>query len=66
MVKALALGARAVMIGRPYLWALAAAGDRGVRWVIETLRDEVEMAMTLVGAPSIDAIVPSMAARAPR
>src|SRR5262249_58687200 len=38
VVKALALGARAVMIGRPYLWGLAANGERGVSNVLEILR----------------------------
>jgi isopentenyl diphosphate isomerase/L-lactate dehydrogenase-like FMN-dependent dehydrogenase len=65
VVTALALGARAVMIGRPYLWGLAVAGDRGVRWVIETLRAEVELAMALTGAVSVEAIGSTMVARAP-
>jgi 4-hydroxymandelate oxidase len=65
VVKALALGARAVMIGRPYLWGLAVAGERGVRWTLETLRSEVELAMALTGAASVGAIVPAMVAPAP-
>ncbi len=65
VVKALALGARAVMVGRPYLWGLAVAGERGVRWVLDTLRTEVELAMGLTGTPSVDAIIPAMVARAP-
>jgi 4-hydroxymandelate oxidase len=65
IVKALALGASAVMIGRPYLWGLAVGGDRGVRWVIEKLRAEIELAMALIGADSVGAIVPSMVAPAP-
>ena len=65
VVTALALGARAVMIGRPYLWGLAIAGERGVRWAIETLRAEVELAMALTGAATVDALVPAMVAPAP-
>jgi len=66
VVKALALGARAVLIGRPYLWGLAAAGDRGVQWVLETLRDELVMAMRLVGATTVAGVTRSMVAPAPR
>jgi isopentenyl diphosphate isomerase/L-lactate dehydrogenase-like FMN-dependent dehydrogenase len=66
VVKALALGARAVMIGRPYLWGLVVGGERGVRWVLEKLRAEVELAMGLTGAVSVDAISRSMIAPAPR
>jgi 4-hydroxymandelate oxidase len=56
IVKALALGARAVLIGRPYLWGLAVDGAAGVQRVIEILRDELEAAMALCGAPSLDRI----------
>jgi 4-hydroxymandelate oxidase len=56
IVKALALGARAVLIGRPYLWGLAVDGAGGVQRVIEILRDELEAAMALCGAPSLDRI----------
>jgi 4-hydroxymandelate oxidase len=66
VVKAIALGARAVLVGRPPLWGLAIAGERGVRWVLETLRSEVELAMALVGATSAEGIVRSMVAPAVR
>jgi 4-hydroxymandelate oxidase len=56
VVKALALGARAVMIGRPYLWGLAVSGAEGVRHVIEILRLELEAAMALLGAPALAAL----------
>lgn len=56
VVKALALGARAVLIGRPYLWALAAAGPQGVETVVELLRTELVAAMALCGLPSLAAI----------
>jgi 4-hydroxymandelate oxidase len=55
-VKALALGANAVLIARPYLYGLALAGDEGVRRVVEILRNELEMAMGLLGRPTIPSI----------
>jgi 4-hydroxymandelate oxidase len=54
VVKALALGARAVAIGRPVLWGLAVAGESGVRAVIELLRDELEAALMLCGVGTLD------------
>jgi L-lactate dehydrogenase (cytochrome) len=51
VVKALALGARAVMIGRPYLYGLAAGGQAGVRRVLEILKGEVDHTLALVGVP---------------
>jgi len=53
ILKALALGAQAVMIGRPYLYALAVGGAEGVARAIEILRTELEMAMALTGRRSI-------------
>jgi isopentenyl diphosphate isomerase/L-lactate dehydrogenase-like FMN-dependent dehydrogenase len=52
VVTALALGARAVMIGRPALWGLACGGEEGARRVLDLLRDEVRLALTLLGAPT--------------
>jgi isopentenyl diphosphate isomerase/L-lactate dehydrogenase-like FMN-dependent dehydrogenase len=52
VVKALALGARAAMVGRPVLWGLAAAGEEGARHVLELLRDELELALLLSGCPT--------------
>jgi isopentenyl diphosphate isomerase/L-lactate dehydrogenase-like FMN-dependent dehydrogenase len=49
VLKALALGARAVLIGRPYAWALAAGGEDGVRAVLGLLREEFCNAMTATG-----------------
>jgi len=49
VLKALALGAHAVMIGRPYLHALATAGALGVAHAIRLLRDEFDMALALTG-----------------
>mgnify|MGYP000020479551 CR=1 FL=1 len=53
ILKAVALGARAVCIGRPYLWGLAADGARGVQRVIEILRAEFDMAMALTGRRNV-------------
>jgi len=54
--KALALGADAVCIGRPYVWGLAAEGALGVAKVIRTLRDELEMTMALTGVANLKAL----------
>jgi isopentenyl diphosphate isomerase/L-lactate dehydrogenase-like FMN-dependent dehydrogenase len=56
ILKALALGARAVCIARPYLYGLAAFGQRGVERVIELLRTELALDMGLAGVPNIAAI----------
>jgi L-lactate dehydrogenase (cytochrome) len=56
VVKALALGARAVFIGRPYLYGLAAAGQSGVEVVLEMFRAEVGQTMALVGAACVSDI----------
>ena len=60
VVKALALGARAVMVGRPVLWGLAVAGEAGVRRVLELLRDELDLAMALAGAASLSDLSPDL------
>ncbi len=52
VLVALALGARAVLIGRPMLWGLACGGEAGARRVLELLRDEVALGLTLLGAPT--------------
>jgi isopentenyl diphosphate isomerase/L-lactate dehydrogenase-like FMN-dependent dehydrogenase len=51
-IKALALGARAVLIGRAMVWGLAVAGEEGVRDVLRLLRDEVELGLALLGCSS--------------
>jgi 4-hydroxymandelate oxidase len=53
VVTAMALGARAVFIGRPYLFALAAAGQRGVATCLSLIRAETLNAMALLGAPTV-------------
>jgi 4-hydroxymandelate oxidase len=52
VVAALALGARAVLVGRPGLYGLAVGGEAGVRHMLELLRAEVELALTLLGCPT--------------
>jgi 4-hydroxymandelate oxidase len=54
--KALALGADAVCIGRPYLWGLASEGAMGVAKVLRCMRDELEMTMALTGVSSLQEI----------
>ena len=54
--KAIALGARAALIGRPYVHALAAAGALGVAHLIRTLREELEVCMALTGCTTLDAV----------
>jgi isopentenyl diphosphate isomerase/L-lactate dehydrogenase-like FMN-dependent dehydrogenase len=56
VLKALALGARAVLIGRPLFWGLAVDGEAGVRAVLKMLRDELEIAMGMCGRPTIESI----------
>ena len=56
VLKSLALGASAIMIGRPYLYALAVGGAEGVSHCIGLLRRELEMAMALTGRASIEEI----------
>jgi isopentenyl diphosphate isomerase/L-lactate dehydrogenase-like FMN-dependent dehydrogenase len=52
VLVALALGARAVLVGRPLLWGLAYDGEAGARWVLDTLRAELELGLMLLGAAS--------------
>jgi isopentenyl diphosphate isomerase/L-lactate dehydrogenase-like FMN-dependent dehydrogenase len=64
IVKALAMGAQAVCIGRPYIWGLGAFGQPGVERVLELLRVELFAAMQQVGAPTVKHLVPAMVRRA--
>jgi isopentenyl diphosphate isomerase/L-lactate dehydrogenase-like FMN-dependent dehydrogenase len=59
VVKALALGARAVMIGRPYLWGLAADGQAGVENVLDILRTGIDSALLGLGRASVHDLAPS-------
>jgi 4-hydroxymandelate oxidase len=56
VVKALALGATAIQIGRPYLYGLAVGGAEGVEHVIRILRQELLMAMAVLGKPTIQSL----------
>jgi len=56
VLKALAMGATACMIGRPYLYGLAAGGQAGVERVLELLKTEIERDMILSGRPSLDTL----------
>jgi len=56
VIKALGLGAKAIMIGRPYLWGLAAFGQIGVQRVIELLQGELRIALGLCGTENLQAI----------
>jgi len=64
IVKALAMGAQGVCVGRPYIWGLGAFGQPGVERVMELLRVELRAIMQQVGAPSIKALTPAMVRRA--
>jgi L-lactate dehydrogenase (cytochrome) len=56
IVKARSLGARAVLIGRAYAWALGAAGGPGVRKAIEILKTDLVRTLRLLGCDSFDAL----------
>ena len=56
ILKALALGARAVLIGRPVIWGLSVNGEAGVRDVLRILQEELTLAMRLAGCPTIASI----------
>ncbi|HEY4917338.1 MAG TPA: alpha-hydroxy-acid oxidizing protein, partial [Solirubrobacteraceae bacterium] len=56
VVKALALGARACLIGRPYLYGLAVGGQAGVRHVLEIFRTEIDQTMALLGCATVAAL----------
>jgi isopentenyl diphosphate isomerase/L-lactate dehydrogenase-like FMN-dependent dehydrogenase len=63
VVKALAMGAQGVCVGRPYIWGLGAFGQPGVERVLELLRIELRAAMQQVGAPTIKHLTPAMVRR---
>ncbi len=56
ILRALALGARAVLIGRPWIWALAGRGERGLSALLKTIKAELDVAMALTAAPTAAAI----------
>jgi isopentenyl diphosphate isomerase/L-lactate dehydrogenase-like FMN-dependent dehydrogenase len=65
VLVALALGADAVLVGRPALWGLAANGEQGASHVLEILRNELEFALALAGCPTPGAVTPDHVRRAP-
>jgi isopentenyl diphosphate isomerase/L-lactate dehydrogenase-like FMN-dependent dehydrogenase len=56
VVKALALGARAVLLGRPYIWGLGVAGEEGVRQVVRSLLAEIDLTLGLSGLTALDQV----------
>jgi 4-hydroxymandelate oxidase len=65
VVEAIALGAKAVFIGRPLFWGLAVDGERGVIRVLDILREEIEITMAKCGRPNIASIDSSVLVKAP-
>lgn len=65
VVKAIALGARAVFIGRPLFWGLAVDGEKGVVRVLDILREEIEITMAKCGRPTIASIDATAIVKAP-
>jgi 4-hydroxymandelate oxidase len=66
VLRALALGARAVLVGRPVLWALAVGGAEGVRLWLEALREDTAHAMALAGAARVADVTADLVAPWPR
>src|SRR5216110_2994125 len=64
IIKALAIGAQGVCVGRPYIWGLGAFGQAGVERVLELLHQETRAAMLQVGAPSLKHLTPALVRRA--
>jgi lactate 2-monooxygenase len=65
MLKALALGAQAVLIGRPYVYGLALGGEAGVRHVLRVLRNDFELTMRLAGKARLSELGPDCLQRRP-
>ena len=63
VIKAIALGAKAVLIGRPYLYGIATDGQRGASAILEIFRSEIERSLTLMGVGSIGELEPSLLIR---
>jgi 4-hydroxymandelate oxidase len=59
IIKALALGARAVMVGRPIVWGLSVAGESGVRQVLQGLRGDLDESLAMMGCPSVRKLGPA-------
>lgn len=65
IIKAIALGADSVMMGRPYLYGLGAAGAKGVEWVLDFFEDGMRRTMALTGVRSVSEITRDMVRRRP-
>ena len=63
ILKAVALGARATMIGRPYLYGLAAGGEKGVDWVLDFFEDGLRRTMALCGVTSLEQVTSDLLKR---
>jgi 4-hydroxymandelate oxidase len=63
VLKALCLGASGVLVGRPYLYALAVGGADGVRTMLAMLREEIEVSMTLLGVKTLAELGPDLVVR---
>jgi 4-hydroxymandelate oxidase len=63
VLRALALGARAVLIGRPILWGLTLGGEDGVRAVLQRIRDEIDLSMALAGCATLADVTPDLIMR---
>ena len=63
MLKAIALGAKFVFVGRPFLYAASIAGEAGVAHAIRILREEVQRDMGLLGINSLDEMTPKLLRR---
>jgi isopentenyl diphosphate isomerase/L-lactate dehydrogenase-like FMN-dependent dehydrogenase len=64
VVKALAMGAKAVGVGRPYLWGLGAFDEEGVARVLEIMRTETKVAMQQCGVRAVSELNPNFVRRA--
>jgi L-lactate dehydrogenase (cytochrome) len=60
VLKAIALGAHFVFVGRPFLFANAVAGEAGVRHAVRLLREEIDRDLALLGAPSLAQVGPAL------
>lgn len=65
ILKAIAIGAKAVLVGRPILWGLAVGGELGARHILELLRDELDIGMALSGCAKIEDIDVSLVRHCP-
>ena len=65
IIKAIALGARAVLLGRPFIWGLALGGEEGVRQVVRGMLAELDLTLALAGHRSLETVTPEILEPAP-